>query len=214
MATIGVIDYGMGNLHSMTKALGRVAPEDVVMVSSDPEKLRGVDRLVFPGVGAIRYCIDELQRLELDQMLVEFSARRPVLGVCVGMQALLRRSDENEGAWCLNLFPGEVVHFRKDMKDSEGRPLKVPHMGWNRVHQQIEHPLWEGVPQDSWFYFVHSYHAKPDDASQVLGTTHYGGEFASALIRENVVVTQFHLEKSQEVGLTMLGRFVHWDGAA
>lgn len=214
MASIGVIDYGMGNLHSMTKALARVAPEDVVEVSYDPDKLSRADRLVFPGVGAIRYCMDELQRLELDEMLREFSTRKPLLGVCVGMQALLHHSDENEGTAGLNLFPGEVVRFSSEMKDAGGRSLKVPHMGWNRVHQTRSHPLWEGVAQDSWFYFVHSYYVQPDDASQVLGSTEYGNEFASVLLQDNVVAVQFHLEKSQDVGLALLANFVHWDGAA
>lgn len=213
MATIGVIDYGMGNLHSMTKALMRVAPEDVVEVSYDPDKLSRADRLVFPGVGAIRYCMEELQRLELDEMLREFSARKPLLGVCVGMQALMTHSDENEGTPGLDLFAGEVLRFGSDMKNAQGHTLKVPHMGWNRVHQTRQHPLWEGVEQDSWFYFVHSYYVHADDAAQVLGTTEYGREFASVLLRDKIVAVQFHLEKSQDAGLALLANFVHWDGS-
>jgi glutamine amidotransferase len=214
MATIGVIDYGMGNLHSMTKALARVAPEDVVEVGSDPEQLSRTDRLVFPGVGGIRYCMDELQRLELHQMLLEYTERRPLLGVCVGLQALLRHSDENEGTNCLGLFPGDVVRFPDNMKDAAGRTLKVPHMGWNRVHQTRAHPLWAGVGQDSSFYFVHSFYVRTEAGDQVLGCTEYGHEFASVLLRRNVVAVQFHLEKSQNAGLAMLANFVHWDGTA
>ena len=213
MATIGVIDYGMGNLHSMTKALARVAPEDVVEVSYDPDKLSRADRLVFPGVGAIRYCMEELRRLELDEMIREFSTRKPLLGVCVGMQAMMTHSDENEGTPGLDLFPGEVLRFDSDMTDARDHPLKVPHMGWNRVHQTREHPLWEGVEQDSWFYFVHSYYVQAEDASQVLGTTEYGREFASVLLRDKIVAVQFHLEKSQDAGLALLANFVHWDGS-
>jgi glutamine amidotransferase len=214
MATIGVIDYGMGNLHSMTKALQRVAPEHVIEVSYDPDKLRRADRLVLPGVGAIRDCMNELQRLDLDQMLAEITGQKPLLGVCLGMQAMLGRSEENGGTSALSLFPDEVLRFESAQHDAQGRELKVPHMGWNRVRQTHRHNLWSGVDQDSWFYFVHSYYVAPRDVSHTLGVTEYGSDFASVLVRDNVVAVQFHLEKSQGAGLALLANFVEWDGVA
>ena len=212
MSVIGIIDYGMGNLHSIGKALDFVAPSERVEVSYDPDVLCKADRLILPGVGAIKHCMDELVRLELDQMLVEFRRRRPVLGICLGMQALFERSAENDGVQALGFIPGEAVEFPRPEDGAAGPRLKVPHMGWNQVHQEREHPLWEGVAQDSWFYFVHSYHIQTQVPECALGTTEYGLRFVSVAVAENAFGVQFHLEKSQQAGLTLLANFVRWDG--
>ncbi len=208
MATIGVIDYGMGNLHSIAKALEVAAEGQRVEVSYDPDKLRKADRLVLPGVGAIRHCMDELNRLELDQLVRELAGKKPLLGICLGMQVLLSRSEENGGTDALSVFPGEVRRF------PGGNGLKVPHMGWNRLQQAREHRLWQGIPQQAWFYFVHSYYAAPSESSQILATSEYGERFAAVLIRDNVLAVQFHPEKSQAAGLTLLANFVQWNGKA
>ena len=211
MATIGVIDYGMGNLHSIAKALEYVAPGDRVEVSYDPDVLGKMDRLVFPGVGGIGHCMAELQRLELDQFIREVVGSRPLMGICLGMQALLTHSDENDGVDALDVFPGQVKRF---VRDADNPQLKVPHMGWNQIKPERSHSLWKDVPEDAWFYFVHSYYVLPNDAEQVLATTEYGHRFASVLLRDNVFATQFHPEKSQGAGLALLANFVNWDGIA
>ena len=160
MEKIGVIDYGMGNLHSLGKALERVAGNQRIVISYDPEELIACDRLVLPGVGGVKAAMNELRRLELNEMVIEAARKRPLLGICLGMQVLLERSEENGGVAALGLIPGEVIRFVDPPLDAVER-LKVPHMGWNRVHQSRPHAVWAGVPDDSWFYFVHSYHAAP-----------------------------------------------------
>jgi glutamine amidotransferase len=220
METIGVIDYGMGNLHSLAKSLERVAGEQRILVSYDTEALLECDRLVLPGVGGVRACMDELRRLELDQMVIEAARKRPLLGICLGMQVLLERSDENGGVNALGLIPGGVVRFPDPAPETEHiadpalrhERLKVPHMGWNRVHQARPHPVWAGVPDDSWFYFVHSYYAVPQNPAHTLGTSDYIQSFAAAVARDNIVGFQFHPEKSQDVGLRLLANFVNWNG--
>ena len=157
MASIAIIDYGMGNLHSIAKAVEHVAGDDRVWVSPDPDTLRRADRLIFPGVGAIRDCMAELRRLGLDALLREVARDKPLLGVCLGMQALLDHSEENGGVDGLGLIPGQVRRFPEGLADSaSGARLKIPHMGWNQVHQTGPHPLWKGIPDGSRFYFVHS----------------------------------------------------------
>ena len=210
MKSIGVIDYGMGNLHSLGKALERVAPGQRVVVSYDAEELLDCDRLVLPGVGGVRECMKELQRLELSQLVVEASKKVPMLGICLGMQVMLEFSEENGGVPALGLFPGEVVRFPEPPVDAVER-LKVPHMGWNRVKQTQAHPVWAGIPDESWFYFVHSYHARPKNTAHILGTAEYTHLFAAAIARENLVAFQFHPEKSQALGLTLLANFVNWN---
>ncbi|MDB5975077.1 MAG: imidazole glycerol phosphate synthase subunit HisH [Nevskia sp.] len=216
METIGVIDYGMGNLHSLAKSLERVAGNQRIFVSYDTKALLECDRLVLPGVGGVRACMDELRRLELDQMVLEAARKRPLLGVCLGMQVLLERSDENGGVNALGLIPGSVVRFPDPAPETETEPhherLKVPHMGWNQVRQTRPHPVWAGVPDDSWFYFVHSYHAAPQNPAHTLGTADYPQPFAAAIARDNIVGFQFHPEKSQDVGLKLLANFVNWNG--
>ncbi len=211
MEKIGVIDYGMGNLHSLGKALERVAGNQRVVISYDPEELIECDRLVLPGVGGVKAAMNELRRLELNEMVIEASRKRPLLGICLGMQVLLERSEENGGVAALGLIPGDVVRFVDPPLDAVER-LKVPHMGWNRVQQSRPHALWAGVPDESWFYFVHSYHASPVNPEHALGSSDYTHRFAAAVARDNIVGFQFHPEKSQSAGLRLLANFAAWDG--
>ncbi len=210
MSRIAVIDYGMGNLHSIAKALEHVSARERVIISGDPVALRRADRLVFPGVGAIADCMSELQRLGLDTVIREAVRSRPVLGICLGMQALLESSDENDGVDCLGLLRGHIRRFEGGA-DAAGRRLRVPHMGWNRVMPVAEHPLWRGIEPGSRFYFVHSYYA-PAECEGVAATTDHGLRFASVLAAENLFAVQFHPEKSQQAGLALLRNFVDWDG--
>ena len=211
MTTVAVIDYGMGNLRSVCKALEPVAGAARVALASDRAAILAADRVVFPGVGALRDCMAELQRLDLTEAVREAARSRPFLGICLGMQALMDSSEENGGTAGLGIVVGEAPRFPAQ---ASGAALKVPHMGWNRVHALRPHPLWEGVPQDSHFYFVHSYYVKPAAAADVAATTEYGVGFASALARDNVFAVQFHPEKSQRAGLALLANFIHWDGNA
>jgi len=212
MQHVAVIDYGMGNLRSVSKALESVAAENtVVEVTADPDKILAANHVVFPGVGAIRDCISELQRLELDNVIREVAAKKPFLGVCLGMQALLSHSEENGGINSLDIIPGNVSHF-DITNDANGERLKVPHMGWNQVNQTLAHPLWNNIEQDSRFYFVHSYFVSPNDANVTAATTAYPDDFTSAVHKDNVFAVQFHPEKSQHVGLQLLKNFLAWDG--
>ncbi len=211
MSTVAVIDYGMGNLHSIGKALQHADPQNRVLVTSDPEQLRQADRVVFPGVGSIRDCMVALRDLGLIPLLAELSANKPFLGICLGMQALLETSEENDGVACLGLLPGRVVKFSSDLEDGSGQVLKIPHMGWNRVHQTGNHPLWEGIAQDSRFYFVHSYYAQPQNSAHIAATSDYPEPFTVALAKDNLFAVQFHPEKSQSVGLKLLANFLQWN---
>ena len=216
MSKLAVIDYGMGNLHSVSKAVEFVAKEaglDVqVDVTSDPEVIRQADRVIFPGVGAIRDCMGEILRLGIDEIVAEVSRVKPVLAICVGFQALMEFSEENDGVDCLGLARGKVRFFGDNLTEADGERLKVPHMGWNCVKQIIEHPLWEGIPDESRFYFVHSYFVEADSSEKVAGITHYGNDFAAALAKGNIFAVQFHPEKSQTAGLTLLRNFLGWQG--
>jgi glutamine amidotransferase len=213
MASIAIIDYGMGNLHSIAKAVEHVAGDDRVWVSADPDTIRRADRVIFPGVGAIRDCMAELRRLGLDALLRELARDKPLLGVCLGMQALLEHSEENAGVDGLGVIPGQVRRFPDGLKDPDtGARLKVPHMGWNQVWQQRAHPLWKGIPDGSRFYFVHSYYVTLADSGHLAGRTGYGLDFAAAVARENLFAVQCHPEKSQQVGLQLLANFVRWNG--
>ncbi len=211
MQTIAIIDYGMGNLHSAAKAMEKVADNARVRVSSRAEEILEADRVMFPGVGAIRDCMHELKALGLDQVVREVAASKPLLCVCVGMQAMMDSSEENEGVTCLGLLPGEVKRFASDMREKDER-LKVPHMGWNQVHQTRPHPMWRDIEQDSRFYFVHSYYVNAADAAMVAGSCEYGVNFAACLSHENIFTTQFHPEKSANAGLQLLANFSRWDG--
>ncbi|MGE0371229.1 MAG: imidazole glycerol phosphate synthase subunit HisH [Gammaproteobacteria bacterium] len=210
MTTVAVIDYGMGNIRSVSKALEYVGGDAQIQVSYDPERILHADHVVFPGVGALRDCMSELQRLELDDVIRECARTRPFLGICLGMQALMDSSEENAGTPGLGLVPGRTVRFPAAPAGAEA--LKIPHMGWNRVHQARSHALWEGIPQDSYFYFVHSYYVAPRDPAVVAATTVYGRAFSAAIGRGNIFAVQFHPEKSQQAGLKLLANFLAWDG--
>lgn len=213
MNIVAVIDYGMGNLRSVSKALERVAGSVGVKVTYDPDLIRRADRVVFPGVGALRDCMAELRRLGLDEVIRECAETKPFLGICLGMQALLDYSDENDGTSGLGILPGRVVGFPLPLLDpSTHQRLKVPHMGWNEVQQTRPHSLWEGIPQNCRFYFVHSYYAVPADSDLVAATARYGQDVVVALARENIFAVQFHPEKSQQAGLTILANFMNWNG--
>ncbi|WP_163575126.1 imidazole glycerol phosphate synthase subunit HisH [Halomonas faecis] len=210
--TIAVIDYGMGNLHSVAKALEHVTHENVV-ITRDARRIHGATRLVLPGQGAIRDCMGELERTELRGLVEELlaSQEKPLLGICVGQQMLLGHSEENGGIACLGFLAGEVRRFPGDMRDDRDHRLKVPHMGWNLVHQNHAHPLWAGIDQDEHFYFVHSYYVDAADDAAVFGTTDYGRIQAHVAIgRDATFAVQFHPEKSSRAGLKLLENFVNW----
>ncbi len=210
---VAVIDYGMGNLHSVASALEHVGAERV-LVTCDASEIARADRVVFPGVGAIRDCMAEIRRLKCDALLAEalVAQHKPVLAICVGMQALLQRSEENGGVDCLGLLRGEVRHFGSPLLDGDGNRLKVPHMGWNEVRQAREHPLWEGIADGERFYFVHSYYVHAKDRELVAGSVDYGVTVDAALARDNLFAVQFHPEKSHSAGLRLLRNFLSWDG--
>ena len=212
MSIIAVVDYGMGNLRSVAKALEHVAHNQSVIVTSDAQAIEQADRVVFPGQGAARDCMKELSERKLNQVVLKAATEKPFLGICMGMQVLLAHSEENKGIDCLGLYPGEVRFFGNDLKDSSGEKLKIPHMGWNQVKQQGEHPLWQGIEDNSRFYFVHSYYMDPADPALVTATTEYGIEFVSGIGRDNVFAVQFHPEKSAADGLQLLKNFAQWDG--
>ena len=212
MKKVAVIDYGMGNLHSVAKALEHVAPDTTVQVTSNPDLIRAADRVVFPGVGAIRDCMAEIRRLGVDALVCEAVKQKPVLAICVGMQALMTHSEENDGVECINLLPGTVNFFGADLRDEHHERLKVPHMGWNEVRQAISHPMWHGIAQDSRFYFVHSYFVTAVQREQVTASCHYGVTFDAALSAGYLFAVQFHPEKSHTNGLQLLKNFMNWDG--
>lgn len=203
MTRIALLDYGMGNLHSAAKALEHVGA--TVDITHDPKLIAQADKIVFPGVGAMRDCMAGMRDAGVDEAVKQAAFNKPLLAICVGMQALLQSSEENDGVDCLGIFQGKVKRF----PDQAG--LKVPHMGWNQVHQaDPEHPMWHGIAQDSRFYFVHSYYVQPDDAGLIAATCDYGLDFAAALTRDNLFATQFHPEKSHTAGLQLLKNFVEW----
>jgi glutamine amidotransferase len=212
MSSVAVIDYGMGNLHSIAKALQHADSRVQVIISADPNVIQTADRVVFPGVGAMRDCMQALHELDLIDIIKRVAQDKPFLGICLGMQALLTDSEENGGIACLNLFPGHVRRFAEPLHDDQGQPLKIPHMGWNRVKQK-PHPLWQNIAQDSRFYFVHSYFAMPDHERDSIASSDYPGPFSCALAKDNLFAVQFHPEKSQTVGLQLLQNFLRWDGA-
>ena len=211
MSSVAVIDYGMGNLHSIAKALQHADSSVDVRIVSESKAILQADRVVFPGVGAIGDCMRALDSSGLSAVIKTVSANKPLLGICLGMQALLTDSEENVLTLGLNIIPGHVVHFPANLEDASGNSLKIPHMGWNRVKQK-PHPLWENIEPDSRFYFVHSYYAIPEDASVVAATADYPETFTCALARENIFAVQFHPEKSQAAGLQLLKNFLQWDG--
>jgi len=215
MTSIAVIDYGMGNLRSVCKALEHVAPKARVQLVTDASALADADKVVFPGQGAIRACVTAIDQHGLREALMTALRDKPFLGICLGLQALYESSEEGGGTDGLGIIPGHVRRFPAEkMVDADGVRMKVPHMGWSRVRQQRPHPLWQGIADDSRFYFVHSYYADTDQADWITGTTEYGVRFTSAAGRENIFAVQFHPEKSQHAGLKLLENFVNWAGQA
>lgn len=214
MSTVAVVDYGMGNLHSMAKALEHVRPEGMgIVITTDRDAVMEADHVVFPGQGAARDCMKEIHAQGLEPVIREAIRSKPFLGVCMGLQVLLEHSEEGGGTECLGLYAGEVRFFGRGLRDQRsGERLKIPQMGWNRVRQEREHPLWEGIEDESWFYFVHSYYVDPHDRRLVAGTTDYTRRYASVLGAANVFAVQFHPEKSQHAGLRLLANFLRWDG--
>jgi len=213
MTDIAVIDYGMGNLRSVSKAIEHVAPQLMVTVTSDPEVVRSAGRVVFPGQGAMPDCMREMDARGLRDAVVASARSKPFLGICIGLQMLFDKSEEGEVAG-LGLLPGQVRRFPHEaMVDARGEKLKVPHMGWNEVHQTMQHPLWEGIASGSRFYFVHSYYAEPADPQLIAGYSLYPFSFTCAAARGNLFAVQFHPEKSQAAGLRLLANFVAWQPA-
>lgn len=207
---IVVVDYGMGNLRSVAQALRAVAPEADVRISGDPAEIDSADRIVLPGQGAMRDCMASLRESGVQEAVLRAAASRPVMGVCVGEQMLFDGSEEADTPG-LGILPGKVVRFQLDGRvQDDGSRFKVPQMGWNRVKQVRAHPLWDGIADDAYFYFVHSYYAQPEHTEDTIGATDYGAPFCCAVARENIVATQFHPEKSADAGLRLYHNFVHW----
>ncbi len=212
MKTVAIIDYGMGNLHSARKAVEHVAPDVTVLVTDNADHIREADHVILPGVGAIRDCMAEIRRLGVDALVREVSRDRPFLGICVGMQSLMARSDENGGVDCLGYFDGTVTRFPRNHSDADGTKLKVPHMGWNQVVQSQNHPIWDGIADNAYFYFVHSFFLPKAESDFVAGSFDYGIKGSAAIVKGNVFATQFHPEKSHDNGLKLLANFLTWDG--
>ncbi|MES9832945.1 MAG: imidazole glycerol phosphate synthase subunit HisH [Candidatus Thiodiazotropha sp. DIVDIV] len=208
---ITVIDYGMGNLRSVAKAVEHVtAEQDEVLVTDDPDLILSSDRIVFPGQGAARDCMAAISDHHLNRAILDAARSKPFLGICMGQQVLLEQSEENGGTSLLGLFTGRVKRFPGGIAP-DGEALKIPHMGWNEVNRCDDHPLWRGISQDSRFYFVHSYYVDPEDKELVAATTDYGVSFASAIAHNNLFAVQFHPEKSADAGLQLLENFVNWE---
>lgn len=212
MQRIAVIDYGMGNLHSVSKAIEHVAPDDDVIVTDDESLIRAADRIVCPGQGAAADCMAAIHEHKLTQLLKEVVNTRPFLGICMGYQVLFDHSEENSGVECLGVVPGKVVRFASPLHAASGERLKVPHMGWSQVTQAMEHPLWQGVDDTERFYFAHSYFCVPESSTCISGYCEYGQRIAVSIAQGSVFACQFHPEKSAANGLQLLQNFVQWDG--
>ena len=215
MKKVAVVDYGMGNLRSVTQAVMHVAAQAGVEVvwARTAKEVMDAERVVLPGQGAMRDCMRELHESGMFDAVMHAAAHKPLMGVCVGMQMLLDHSEE-QGVDCLGLIPGRVVRFELEGRlQEDGSRFKVPQMGWNQVwpSQAPRHPVWGDVPDGSYFYFVHSYYAQPSDARHTVGETDYGGRFSCAVARDNIFATQFHPEKSADHGLSLYRNFLHWN---
>ena len=215
---IAVLDYGMGNLRSVSQAVQHVTADSgfEVVVTSSAQDVLDADRIVLPGQGAIADCMHELQASGMLEAVLQAAASKPLFGVCVGMQMLLDHSAEGrggEGTRGLGLIPGEVLKFELAGRlQPDGSRYKVPQMGWNQVYQSVPvHPLWAGIPDGAWFYFVHSFYARPSDARHTAGEADYGARFAAVVARDNIFATQFHPEKSADQGLALYRNFLHWN---
>ena len=233
MQQVMIIDYGMGNIHSVQTALQAVADQQtLVRCSSDIADIKNADKLVFPGVGAIRDTIMPLQQQGLAALLPDLLLSRPSLAICVGLQALATFSEENQGTDCLGMIPAQVRRFdpaamqqarqRSQRTDTtsisirtpeeDQQPFKIPHMGWNQVRQVQHHPLWHKIADNSYFYFVHSYYLALSDNGLLAGSCNYGIDFPAAICMGSLFATQFHPEKSDHAGLQLIRNFLHWDG--
>jgi glutamine amidotransferase len=219
MVDIAVVDYGMGNLRSVRQALHAVAPDAFIAVTGDPAQIARAARVVFPGQGAMPDCMREMDARGLRAAVLSAAQAKPFLGICIGLQMLFEHSAEGNIPG-LGILRGQVVRFADNLCDEQGNKLKVPHMGWNQVHQKqvhqsgtsaARHPLWEGIAQDARFYFVHSYYVEPQDDALVQATTLYPQPFTCAVARGNLFAVQFHPEKSQSAGLRLLRNFVNWN---
>ena len=215
--TIAIVDYGMGNLRSVYQAFHHVAPDANILIAHTPEEIISAERVVLPGQGAMPDCMKHLEESGLLEALLDAAKNKPLLGVCVGEQMLFDQSAEvranSNTAWtaCLGLIPGEVRRFELAGKlQPDGSAYKVPHMGWNQVRQDRQHPIWDGIPDLTSFYFVHSYYVVPQRKEDIAGSTEYGDWFTSAVARDNIFATQFHPEKSAEYGLKLYKNFVSW----
>ncbi|WP_426166614.1 imidazole glycerol phosphate synthase subunit HisH [Pseudoduganella sp. R-34] len=212
MKKIVVVDYGMGNLRSVAQALRAVAPEAEVLISGEPAAIDAADRIVLPGQGAMRDCMRSLNESGVKDALLRAAASKPMMGVCVGEQMLFDMSEEGGNTPGLGLLPGKVVRFQLDgMLQEDGSRFKVPQMGWNQVRQRAPHAMWDGIPDNAWFYFVHSYFAQPAQAQHSAAETVYGQPFCCAVARDNIFATQFHPEKSAATGLQLYKNFIHWN---
>lgn len=213
MQTIAVIDYGMGNLRSVTKALEHVIDNNQkVILTSSHEQVAQADKIVFPGQGAARDCMQAIDEHALRDTILEAARNKPFLGICMGMQVLVHASEENQGTRLLGFYPGEVKYFGDRLFEADQVRLKVPHMGWNEIEQTRDHPLWRNIPNKSRFYFVHSYYLETETPDLEVGSCHYGMDFTCAVASDNVFALQCHPEKSADAGLQLLTNFVQWDG--
>jgi imidazole glycerol-phosphate synthase subunit HisH len=211
MTDIAIVDYGMGNLRSVSKALEHVAQGASISVTSDPDAVRKASRVVVPGQGAMPDCMRELDRMGLTDAVVDAAMRKPFLGICLGLQMLFDSSEEGNVKG-LGIVTGKVRRFVAPAPAAEPEQrLKVPHMGWNQVHQALEHPMWKGIPQNARFYFVHSYYVETTNPQPSAAYTHYPFPFTCAVAKDNIFAVQFHPEKSQEAGLALLSNFVRWE---
>ena len=203
--SIAIVDYGMGNVRSVQKAIEHVAPNDRVFLTDNADLINEADRIVFPGQGAMGACMQALNNHNLVDVIKRNAQEKPFLGICLGLQLLFDHSEENGGTEGLSIMSGDVVKFSKNK-------LKIPHMGWNTVKQSIEHPLWHNIDDNARFYSVHSYYVAHADPSIIAGTTNYGLNFTCAIAKDKLFAVQFHPEKSQHDGLQLLTNFVNWKG--
>ncbi len=204
MQNIAIVDYGMGNVRSVQKALAYVAPNDNIFLTDNAELIRNADRIVFPGQGAIGACMQALNKHNLVEVVKQSARKKPFLGICLGLQLLFDHSQENGGVEGLSILEGDVVHFPKNA-------LKIPHMGWNTVKQVSEHPLWHNIEDNARFYSVHSYFVATSETNIITGASNYGIDFTCAVAKDNLFAVQFHPEKSQHDGLQLLKNFVNWN---
>lgn len=214
MQTIAVIDYGMGNIHSVTKALEHVAPNQKIIHTNDLATIKSADRIVFPGQGAAKDCMQAIQDNGLNDVIIEMATSKPFLGICMGMQVLVSHSEENGGTDCLGLYDANVTAFADPLLGEHGEHLKVPHMGWNHIQHAQQHPLWKDIPDNSRFYFVHSYFLNVIGSDLHAGTCNYSHDFSAVIAKDNVFAMQCHPEKSADAGLQLLTNFTTWDGQA